>query len=357
MKILFLIPYPLKEAPSQRFRFEQYFDLLEAKNYSVTVQPFLNSHNGEIFFKSGRVLSKFIALLKGFLKRLFILFTVGQYDFVFIHREAAPVGPPVIEWLLAKVLRKKIIYDFDDSIWLTDKVNENRMEKAIRSRGKVKHICRWSYKVSCGNDYLCDYARKYNQRVVLNPTTIDTEHLHNPALYSQKNDHSIIIGWTGSHSTLKYLHPIVPIIQYLEQKYSQVKFLVIANKKPELNVKSLIFIPWSLQSEIEDLNKIDIGIMPLPDDLWANGKCGFKLLQYMALAKPALASPVGVNTQIIDEGINGFLCASDKEWIENIEKLIMDSQLRYRLGQEGRMAVEKRYSVLSNSENFLSLFE
>jgi glycosyltransferase involved in cell wall biosynthesis len=356
MKILFLIPYSLKEAPSQRFRFEQYLTLLESKNLKINISPFLNSGNSNIFSKPGKHLSKTAAVLNGFTKRFFILFTVRSYQFVFIHREATPIGPPIIEWVLAKILRKRIIYDFDDSIWLTDKTNEGWMEKIIRCRSKVKYICRWSYKVSCGNQYLCDYAKKFNQNVLLNPTTIDTQTLHNPALYEKEDSDRIIIGWTGSHSTLKYLIPIVPVIQLLENKYPQIHLLVIANKKPELNIKSLLFIPWSLESEIENLNRIDIGIMPLPDDEWSKGKCGFKLLQYMALNKPALASPVGVNTEIINN-TNGFLCNNLESWIIQLELLIKDNTLRKELGVAGRELVEKNYSVLSNRDNFLSLFE
>lgn len=183
-KILFLVPYPLTESPSQRFRFEQYFNLLKRHGYALTVQSFLNSANWRAFFGNGNTLVKTKALVFGFIKRIIILFKSPMYDFVFIHREAAPLGPPLFEWLLVKIFNRKIIYDFDDAIWLTDRHNESSILRIAKWRGKIASICKWAYKVSCGNDYLCEYAALYNKNVVYNPTTIDTEDLHNPVLFN-----------------------------------------------------------------------------------------------------------------------------------------------------------------------------
>ena len=113
---------------------------------------------------------------------------------IFIHREVAPVGPPVFEWIISKIFKKKIIYDFDDAIWLTDRKDESWILETLKWRSKIQSICRWSYKVSCGNEYLCDYARQFNERVFYNPTTIDTGNLHNPSLYKIDSKDKIIIG-------------------------------------------------------------------------------------------------------------------------------------------------------------------
>jgi glycosyltransferase involved in cell wall biosynthesis len=356
--VLFLVPYPLNESPSQRFRFEQYIDLLAAQGYGIRTQSFLNSQNWQIFFKSGMPVRKFLALLSGFAKRVASLFAAPSYDFVFIHREMAPVGPPIFEWIIAKILRKKIIYDFDDAIWLTDRSNEPFFLRFLKYRAKVGLICSWSWKVSAGNTYLCDFARRFNQNVVLNPTTIDTEGWHNPALYPKKNDPTVIkIGWTGSHSTLKYLTEIESVLQSIERDRTNIQIIVIADQRPSLKLRSLRFIPWNVQSEIEDLMQFDIGVMPLPDDEWANGKCGFKLLQYLAIGIPAVASPVGVNSAIIEDGKNGFLCASLFRWEQTLRQLIDDPNLREAMGKNGRARVIDNYSVLSNSSNFRSLFD
>ena len=281
---------------------------------------------------------------------------LSSFHFVFIHREATPIGPPVLEWYISKILKKKIIYDFDDAIWLTDRKNESLILRTLKWRSKVGSICRWSHKVSCGNDYLGNYASQFNSQVVYNPTTIETEVMHNPANYKKNTSIKITVGWTGSHSTLKYLHAMEPVLQFIEKKYSSVEFNVISDAAPKLNLKRLNFIPWSVETEISDLFQFDIGIMPLPDDEWAKGKCGFKALQYMALQIPTVASPIGVNTQIIRHGENGFLCSNPQEWENCISILVENKELRDSMGITGRKNVIDHYSVSSNSSNFLSLF-
>lgn len=355
--ILFLVPYPLHESPSQRFRFEQYVAALTAHSYTYHVQTFLDARNWQLFFKPGGILQKAFALIKGFAKRFILLFYLPAYDWVFIHREVTPVGPPVFEWIIAKIYRKKIIYDFDDAIWLTDRKNESLLLKAGKWRSKVASICSWSYRVSAGNEYLCNFARQYNSQVIYNPTTIDTVLLHNPENYTvEKNPEKIIIGWTGSHSTLKYLKEIEPVLAGLEKKYPQLELLIIADKPATLSLTNIRFLPWSFETEIKGLLEADMGIMPLPDDEWAQGKCGFKALQYMALEIPAVVSPVGVNTKIVNQNETGLLCSTSLEWTVALEKLIADKTLRRTMGEKGRKKVIEQFSVLSNTNNFLNLF-
>jgi glycosyltransferase involved in cell wall biosynthesis len=354
VKILFLVPHPLQKSPSQRFRFEQYFSKLDEKGIRYHVQPFLDDNTWQLFFKPGNTLAKTLALSRGFLKRARICFSLHRFDFVFVHREAAPIGPPVFEWIIARLLRRKLIFDFDDAIWTTDVQHEPWGVRLLKCRGKVKAICRWSYKVSCGNQYLSEFAQHVNSRAVVNPTTIDTDRILNTR-YPNVNG-SVTIGWTGSHSTLKYLTVLQPILQRLEKEFPQLQIVIIANKRPDLNLNSLKFINWTIENEISDLSLIDIGLMPLPDDAWSKGKCGFKILQYMSLSIPSVASPVGVNTLLINDGHSGFLARNESQWYEALKTLIKDETLRRTIGDRGRIIVENQYSVNSNSDNFLSLF-
>jgi glycosyltransferase involved in cell wall biosynthesis len=354
--ILFICPYPVGQSPSQRFRFEQYFQILTSHGYGYHIQSFLSLENWQVFYTSGNHLLKGFILLKGFFKRLLLLFKASTYNFVFIHREASPVGPPIFEWAIAKILRKKIIYDFDDAIWSTDKINEGLLEKTLRWRSKVAAICSWSHKVSCGNEYLAAFAREFNNQVVYNPTTIDTTNLHKAEKNKSYQQEKITIGWTGSHTTLKYLNIIESVLVDIERKFSNVEILIIANQKPQLPLKTLKFLPWKKDTEASDLLKIDIGIMPLPDDEWTKGKCGFKALQYMAMEIPAVVSRVGVNQSIVDHGVNGFQATTTEEWMEALELLIQDNTLRIKMGESGRKKVIDQYSVASNTLTFLSMF-
>lgn len=359
MKILLLVPYPVGEAPSQRFRFEQYLGILNTNGFEIELKPFFDKNTWCILYKNGMYLQKIFGVLSGFISRIGMLFFVHQYDFVFIHREASPLGPPIFEFLIAKVFLKKIIFDFDDAIWIPNTSMENKVVTKIKWHSKTAAICRWSYKVSCGNKYLCDYAKQYNKNVVLNPTTIDTVDHHNPNLFPNtlKETAKVTIGWTGTRSTLKYLETVIPLIKTLEKKFpNQIRLLVIADKQPDWSFPSMDFVLWNKKSEIQDLMKIDIGIMPLEDDPWAHGKCGFKALQYMSLQISTVASPVGVNTEIIHHEENGFLCAQADEWISILSKLIMDAGLRTKIGTASRKTVIENYSVESNTQTFLGLF-
>lgn len=353
MKILFIIPYPLGKAPSQRFRFEQYFGLLKERGIHYDVQPFLSNRTWEILYLPGRFPEKALAFLGGLFRRFFQLFHLKSYSYIFIHREATPVGPPFFEFIASKVLKKKIIYDFDDAIWIPNYSEANSFFSFLKGYSNVKHICHWSHRVSCGNSYLCEFASLENPNVQYNPTTIDTENYH-----SKIKDHSggrFVIGWTGSHSTIRYLNEIIPVIEELEQVYD-FEFIVISDIKPDFQLKSLKFTKWNKETEIDDLLKFNVGIMPLENDKWAKGKCGFKALQYMALGIPAIVSPVGVNTKIVDHDVNGYVCNTREEWKNALETLLKNPEKLQAMARKTRLKIEQFYSVKSNTENFMRLF-
>ncbi|MBS1625076.1 MAG: glycosyltransferase family 4 protein [Bacteroidetes bacterium] len=352
-KIYFIVPYPHGEAPSQRFRFEQYYTALAAHGFDFHISAFLDHDTWHILYKPGHTIAKVQGILRGFWRRCMDLLHIVSYDFVFMHREAAPIGPPVFEWIITKILGKKIIYDFDDAIWLSNTSAHNKIAARLKWHSKVSAICKWAWKVSCGNDYLAHYARSYNTQVVVNPTTIDTEHLHNRV----KDQHTdrIVIGWTGTHSTAQYLDHIIPILARLEQQYD-FTFMVISNRKLKADLRSLQYQHWHKESEIADLLQFNIGLMPLTDDPWARGKCGFKALQYMSLGIPALVSPVGVNTRIVDDHVNGMICSTDADWERAITTYLSDADQRIRAGAAARRKIEAEYSVASNTPNFIRLF-
>jgi glycosyltransferase involved in cell wall biosynthesis len=339
MKVMFVVPYPRGEAPSQRFRFEQQLDRLEASGVKFDLQSFWDEAAWRVMYKQGRLMQKVAGFMRGWLRRLGLLFRLHRYDVVFLHREAAPVGPPVIEWLMAKVWRKKIIYDYDDAIWLPNVSTHNRFASRLKWYGKVKHICRWSWKVSCGNDYLAAFARRFNDNVGVVPTTVDTDYYKRDFT---KPSQRIVIGWTGSLSTNHYLNELDAVFVALAQ---DVDFdLVIISNHPPTIKHPFVFIPWQRNTEVQDLAQIDIGLMPLHDDEWAKGKCGFKLIQYGALGIPSVASPVGVNPSVVLNGQTGLLATTPDEWLNSLKQLCTDAGLRKRLGDNARIRIDTLYS-------------
>jgi glycosyltransferase involved in cell wall biosynthesis len=353
LKVLFIFPYPHGTAASQRFRFEQYLSILTQEGVSYTLAPFMDIQTWTILYKKGYTLQKLTGILKGYFRRINLLFQLSAYDFVFIHREASPIGPPVFEWLMAKVWRKKIVFDFDDAIWLPNTSVNNKVAARLKWHHKTASICRCAFKVSAGNAYLADYARKFTAHVVINPTTIDTVYMHKQL--KKQDSYPFVIGWTGTHSTIQYLEEIIPVLQELEREHRFI-FLVISDKAPTFKLDSLQYLPWNKETEIDDLLRMHIGIMPLTEDEWAKGKCGFKALQYMALGIPALVSPVGVNTDIVDHQINGYICSSAQDWKCHMGTLIQDNGLRKQMGIAARRKVEQHYSVQANCRNFLDFF-
>lgn len=370
--VVFLLPYPLHRAPSQRFRVENLLFLLEEAGIPYALHPFMRAATWQVLYKNGSVLQKGWGVVKGFLQRWHtLLFDTAGYDYVFIHREAAPVGPPLFEWLLAKVLRKKIIYDFDDAIWIPNTSAGNRLAASLKAFWKVKFICRWAHRIAAGNEFLAAFARSYNANVVVMPTCVDTVRRYLPqqstssTQVSNKKIAAIlpekrrpVIGWTGSHSTLRYLMILLPVLQALEKEHD-FEFVVICDQPPPagFNLQNLRFVVWQEATEIQDLQQLDIGVMPLDQDAWSEGKCGFKLIQYMALGIPAVASPVGVNKAIITNGSNGFLCHGTEEWHTALSCLLGDVHLRTSMGRQGRQLIEEKYSIQANASVFLNLIE
>lgn len=353
-KILFVVPFPQKIYPSERFRIELYENALRQNNFEFQTVFFWDNYARNILYNEGRVFQKMMGVFKGFLRRIKTLFIVGQYDYVFILREASPIGPPIFEWFYARVFRKKMIYDFDDAIWIPQISASNSWVKSAKAFWKVKRNCQWAHKVSVGNSFLYSYAIQYNHNVLINPTCVDTVNKHN--IIKEQHTDKIVIGWTGSFSTLHYLNEVIYVLEELE-KHHDFEFLVIADQNPNLPLKSFRFKEWSEQTEVEDLINCNIGIMPLYNNEFTKGKCGFKIIQFLSLGIPVVASPIGVNAQIVDENVNGFLCQSKHEWIQALEKLLSDAELRKTMGINGRKKIEDNYSEASNRANFLSLFE
>jgi glycosyltransferase involved in cell wall biosynthesis len=264
------------------------------------------------------------------------------------------LGPPLLEELAAR--RVPVVYDFDDAIFLGHTSAANRAVAPWKRPDKVGAIVARATTTIVGNSWLASYAHQFSSRVTVIPTTIDVDE-YTPG--ARPAGGAVRVGWSGSRTTSPHLHTIDPALQrILQQPFTELavigdpSFRLDGVDQEHVNARA-----WRRETELDDIRAFDIGIMPLPDDDWSKGKCGLKALQYMALAVAAVSSPVGVNPEIVTHGVNGLLASTPDEWVETVERLAQDAELRRELGDAGRQTVLERYSGQQWAPRFLEVLE
>ncbi len=353
MKILFIEPYPI-EGPSSRYRVEQYMPYFKQRGLECAVRPFVSSRFYKIIYKKGHYLSKVLFFLQSCLRRFLDTFKGLNSDIIFIHLEAFPLGPPILEWMWAK-FNKKIIYDLDDAIYMGTTSPANRFLRRLKWPSKIKTILAISRHVITCNEYLADYARKFNRNVTVIHTSVDTEKF-TPRSKEDKRD--ITIGWIGSHTTTPYLMQLMNVFSRLAAKHKfDLKIVGAAEHNIKIPGITVINKEWRLADEIEQFQSLDIGVYPLSDDEWTAGKTGFKTIQYMSVGIPCVVSDVGPNRAIVEEGVNGFLAKSEDEWVEKLSRLIEDSQLRVKIGAAGRKTIMTKHSLQVNAPKLFDIIQ
>jgi len=353
MRVLALMPALYDTSPGQRYRLEQWEPLLRERGVEVTFAAFEDEELHAFLYKRGLMRKKLQLVTRGLGRRLSLVRRVKDYDLVYILREAALLGPPVFERLIAQS-GVPMVFDFDDAIFVSYRSPSNGYLSYLKFASKTKTICRIASHVMVGNPYLADYALQVNDHVTVIPTTIDTEKYRVPERKGKTGPP--VIGWTGSHSTVQHLDTMRGALKKLAEKESFVLRVIgtPTYECPPVNVEAM---PWRADTELEDLSEIDIGMMPLPDDRWSKGKCGLKALQFMALGIPTICSPVGVNTDIIQDDQNGFIAGTEDEWVDRLSRLLRSAELRQRLGQAGRATVEEKYSAITQSPRVYEIFK
>jgi glycosyltransferase involved in cell wall biosynthesis len=353
MRVLALVPSVFDTSPGQRFRIEQWDAALRESGVEIVYEPFECEELHSIISSQGRVGAKLRLVINGIGRRVGALLGVGDYDAVYVFREAALFGPAVFEYWI-KLSGAPMIFDFDDAVFVPYVSPSNGRLSKLKFPGKTRTICRLSSHVMAGNRYLAEYARRVNSNVTVIPTTIDTDKYLLET--SKPCSPAPVIGWSGSFSTVRHLDTLRASLRRLAAR-EKFHLRVVGVSNYQLDGVESEAVPWRSQTEIEDLRLIDIGVMPLPDDDWSRGKCGLKALQYMALGIPTICSPVGVNSEIIQDGVNGFLASTEGEWIEKLTALLHSAELRKRFGLAGRRTVEAKYSTRSQVPRVLEIFK
>ena len=351
-KVLLLCPYPLGVAPGQRLKYEQYLEYLETQGYEITVSPFLSKATWNVLYRRGHYGRKAMGVAAGYLRRIFDLARTPFFHGTYVFLHAAPFGGAGLEFLF-RALSKRMIYDIDDLVYLGAESHANSFTAWLKSPRKYSFLMKKADHVITCTPYLDAHVRKFNEKTTDISSTIRT-HDYLPA-NRYANDHKIVLGWSGSHSTVPYLGLLAPVLQRLAKTRS-FKLKVIGTPAFSLPGVEVVSQAWAEPTEVSDLQEIDIGLYPLPNEEWVLGKSGLKALQYMSLGIPTVATAIGANFRVIESGKSGILVNSEEEWLRALEMLIDDASLRREIGTAARARVEKLFSVKANQEVYLSVF-
>lgn len=353
-KILVICPYPENVAPSQRLKFEQYYPHFSEAGYKVDVSPFISKGFFSIIYKKGYFFQKAYYTLQGYLRRTRDLFRLHRYDIVYLHLWATPFGPPLFEGLI-RTLSRRVVYDIDDLVYLKNvKSKAHPLVTLIKGRKKPIYLMKVAdYVVTC-TPYLDEFVRQYNTNTIDISSTVDTEKRYK--VVNNYNNPLPTLGWSGSHSTSKYFYLLEDVLKELARKH-QFKILVIGDDKVQIDGLMVEAMAWREETEIQNLQRIDIGLYPLPDEEWVLGKSGLKAIQYMALGIPTVATAIGANYRVIEDGVSGFLVSSREEWIDRLSQLIEQPELRKRIGEAARKTVEEKFSIQKNKFNYLQVLD
>lgn len=348
-RLLFLATHP-REVASTRYRVLAYFPFLEREGYRIDFHPFFPSEDLATLYRPLGWRAKLGLVARGTIDRGRRL-RPGAYDLIFIHRELFPLGLSIFLRRLRR-LGSRLVYDYDDAMFLPQRRGRGLLA-LLENPASVAKIIRLSDRVIAGNLYLAEYASRLNPRVSTIPTPIDTSTFF--PLSEPCRERICTIGWIGSPSTAKYLWGLRRVFERLSRSHA-FRIKVVGVKAPRgFGTVPVINLPWELDHEAEEFRTCDIGVYPLWDDEWCKGKCGFKAIQFMASGVPVVASPIGINSEIIQDGVNGFLAASEEDWIAKLGELIEDPVLQQKIGLAGRKTVEERYSLEHAAVRFLDV--
>lgn len=349
MRLLFLGVHGRDRSPSQRYRFEAFEPHLRAAGVEVDYAGALTPTEAREFYGPVSAFTKGRIALKALARRAVSL--SRRADVVFVQREAFFLFNEWSEYLAH--LRAPVVFDFDDAIWIHAVSDANRRFAWLKNVEKIPRIVRLAHTVIAGNDYLADWARAHSNHVHVVPTCVDTDRF---APGARRDDGPVVIGWSGSPSTVAHLRPLLPVLEKLVARFGdRVKLRVMGDPTFTHAPINLRGEAWTPDAELSLLREMHIGLMPLPDDEWTRGKCGLKGLVSMSMGAATVMSPVGVNTAIVTHGENGLLAGSDDAWLEHLSTLVENAALRRRLGEAGRETVVQRYSVQRWAEPFTQL--
>lgn len=351
--MLVLCPFPQGVAAGQRLKYEQYFDDWRALGWQIDVSSFMDMRTWTIAYEPGHLMAKVLGVIRGHLRRIRDLVRVQRYELVYVFMWVTPFGTSLMERLV-RVLARRLVYDVEDNIMVGQDLpkdqNPNAIASMFKGRGKAPFLLRNADHVIASSPFLRDHCleRQGARACTYISSSVDTTRF---VPRRSAPEGKVTIGWTGTFSSRIYLDALRPVFQQLAKRVD-FKLRVIGNFDYELSGVDLEVIRWSAEREVEDLQALDIGVYPLPRGTWVMGKSGLKAIQYMAFGIPTVASNVGMTPLIIRHGENGLLVQTDEEWLENLECLVRNGELRRQLGDAARQDAVNKYSTAAITQEY-----
>lgn len=351
MKVLCLVPSQLGHSPGQRGSIELWESVLKSEGIKLVFEPFETEKLQQILYTSGNNLDKAIETVRGYANRIRLLQNIDEYDAVFVYREAALLGPALLEKLVAR--KKPIIYQLDDPLFMPYRSPSNGYLSYLKFFGKIKEIVRISKVVMVNSTQIREYASQYNNNIWQIPSVVDTEKFsyESPAARPER----VCIGWSGSPTTLPNIKLIEGPLRTLS-KADICDIRLIGGTEFGLAEVNYTAQKWNEATEVDDLRRIHVGLVPLPENSWNRYKFIMKTAQYMALGIVPVGTPMASNTEVIRHGENGFLAATDDEWVEYLTILIKDSKLRNTMSREAVADALSKYSLEANRAKIIEAF-
>jgi glycosyltransferase involved in cell wall biosynthesis len=345
-RMLVICPFPEGVAAGQRLKYEQYLDDWRAAGFDIDVSPYMDMAMWKIVYTKGHYPAKALGVLRGQLRRMRDLFRIRRYDLLYVHMPVTPLGTAFFERMTRK-LAKRLVFDVEDNVILDtsgEQASVNPIARFLKSRNKALHLIRTADHVVTSSPFLNESCLAINRRRACTyiSSSVDTDRFLPAGRYS--NDGRVTIGWTGTFSSRPYLDLLRPVFQRLAKEVP-FRLRVIGNFDYALPGVDLEVVQWTREREVEDLQAFDIGVYPLPIDDWVLGKSGLKAIQYMAFGLPTVATEVGTTPMLIRDGENGLLVKSEDEWVDALKRLVLDPELRRRLGEAAREDAVAKYSV------------
>jgi glycosyltransferase involved in cell wall biosynthesis len=352
-KVLVICPHPYGHVPGQRLKFEQYYEHWRKSGYDVEVSSFMSVEFQKIVYTQGNYIKKIKGTLIGYVSRIRHLFKIRKYEIVYIFLWVTPFGPPLFEFLY-RCYSNKVIYDIDDLVYKKKTSPVNKIISILKSSKKAFFLMKKADHVLVSTSKLYEVVRIYNKNITVIPATINVDDYPNRVFDDAKK---IVIGWSGSHTTSKYLYLIIDVLEEITKKFDIEIHIMGDLDFNYSNLPNLRLIKWTSETEIESLMTFDIGIHPVDEDEWSLGKSGGKLVQYMAASLPIIATFNEPNRLAIVEGETGYLAKSKNDWIEKLSLLITNQTLKNEMSLKSRKRAEDFFSVKINSNKYLNVFE